>query len=103
MVHPAARPTYVTGHSPDLSVVRAIVAASAVPLMLMTAVALSSLFITEAPEPRRNQLAAFLPTPALDDPNSARVVHRAVHRFTGGLRGHWERNPLNIANQENYR
>mgnify|MGYP006178797839 CR=1 FL=1 len=33
----------------------------------------------------------------------ARVVHRAVHRFTGGRRGHWERNPLNIANQENYR
>ena len=103
MVHFAARPTYVTGHSPDLSVVRAIVAASAVPLMLMSAVALSSLLITEVPDPRRNQLAANLPGPALDDPSSPRVVHRAVHRSTGGRRGHGERNPLNIANQENDR
>jgi len=42
MAHLAAHLIHVTWHAPGLSVVRAIVAASAGPLMLMVAVALSS-------------------------------------------------------------
>ena len=41
MAHLAAHLIHVTWHAPGLSVVRAIVAAGAVPLMLMVAVALS--------------------------------------------------------------
>ena len=57
MAHLAARLTHVTKDSPRLSVIRAIVAASAVLLVLMVAVAAISLFITEGPEPRQNPSA----------------------------------------------